>query len=182
MPSTSSLGIEKELPQASLLHWQEQGWGCRDDSSVRVWQTAAAQAAASAGAAAARCRQVAAGVAACQHCKGQLHTGRAYGHLQAEQVFGTQLDVWHQFKLDAQAAGCVQGKDGTYGTSLRYGVAMDPGCDVMVCFMQNGRLLQPDHGFPVGRPFVTLLCKKRTTKAWILSFLNAEVSGVHPAW
>ena len=43
----------------------------------------------------------------------------------------------------------VQGKDGTYGTSLRYGVAMDPGCDVMVCFMQNGRLLQPDHGFPV---------------------------------
>ena len=44
---------------------------------------------------------------------------------------------------------CLQGKDGTYGTSLRYGVAMDPGCDVMVCFMQNGRLLQPDHGFPV---------------------------------
>ena len=47
---------------------------------------------------------------------------------------------------------CLQGKDGTYGTSLRYGVAMDPGCDVMVCFMQNGRLLQPDHGFPVASP------------------------------
>ena len=46
----------------------------------------------------------------------------------------------------------MQGKDGTYGTSLRYGVAMDPGCDVMVCFMQNGRLLQPDHGFPVHTP------------------------------
>ena len=45
--------------------------------------------------------------------------------------------------------GIWQGTDGTYGTSLRYGVAMDPGCDVMVCFMQNGRLLQPDHGFPV---------------------------------
>ncbi|KAK9815051.1 hypothetical protein WJX73_005946 [Symbiochloris irregularis] len=39
--------------------------------------------------------------------------------------------------------------DGTYGTSLKYGTAMDPGCDVLVAYMQNGRLLQPDHGYPV---------------------------------
>lgn len=43
----------------------------------------------------------------------------------------------------------AQGKDGTYGTSLKYGTAMDPGCDVLIAYMQNGRLLQPDHGYPV---------------------------------
>ena len=45
-------------------------------------------------------------------------------------------------------APLMQG-DGTYGTSLKYGTAMDPGCDVLVTYMQNGRLLQPDHGYPV---------------------------------
>ena len=26
---------------------------------------------------------------------------------------------------------------------------MDPGCDVLIAYMQNGRILQPDHGYPV---------------------------------
>ena len=43
----------------------------------------------------------------------------------------------------------LQGADGTYGTSLQYGTAMDPGCDVMVAYKQNDRFLQPDHGFPI---------------------------------
>ena len=43
----------------------------------------------------------------------------------------------------------LQGADGTYGTSLPFGTAMDPGCDVMVAYKQNDRFLQPDHGFPI---------------------------------
>lgn len=43
----------------------------------------------------------------------------------------------------------VQGADGTYGTSLAYGTAMDPSCDVMVAYKQNERFLAPDHGFPI---------------------------------
>ena len=42
-----------------------------------------------------------------------------------------------------------QGADGTYGTSLAFGTAMDPACDVMLAYKQNGRFLQPDHGFPL---------------------------------
>ena len=42
-----------------------------------------------------------------------------------------------------------QGADGSYGTSLAYGTAMDPACDVMLAYKQNGRFLQPDHGFPI---------------------------------
>ena len=26
---------------------------------------------------------------------------------------------------------------------------MDPACDVMLAYKQNGRFLQPDHGFPI---------------------------------
>jgi nitrate reductase (NAD(P)H) len=26
---------------------------------------------------------------------------------------------------------------------------MDPACDVMLAYKQNGRYLQPDHGFPI---------------------------------
>ena len=39
--------------------------------------------------------------------------------------------------------------DGTYGTSIHYGMAMDPASDVLVAYMYNGRPLAPDHGFPV---------------------------------
>lgn len=44
---------------------------------------------------------------------------------------------------------CRQGADGSYGTSLSYATAMDPACDVMLAYKQNGRTLAPDHGFPI---------------------------------
>ena len=42
-----------------------------------------------------------------------------------------------------------KGADGTYGTSVTYGKAMDPTSDVIIAYKQNGRWLTPDHGFPV---------------------------------
>ena len=42
-----------------------------------------------------------------------------------------------------------KGKDGTYGTSIPLGKALDPAEDVMVCYAQNGESLRPDHGFPI---------------------------------
>jgi len=38
---------------------------------------------------------------------------------------------------------------GRYGTSIKYHVAMDPACDVMLAYEQNGERLKPDHGFPL---------------------------------
>jgi DMSO/TMAO reductase YedYZ molybdopterin-dependent catalytic subunit len=35
-----------------------------------------------------------------------------------------------------------------YGTSIPLSVALDESCDVLIAYMQNGRLLEPDHGFP----------------------------------
>ena len=43
------------------------------------------------------------------------------------------------------AATRAQGSDGSYGTSLALGTALDPGCDVMLAYKQNGRRLAPDH-------------------------------------
>lgn len=42
-----------------------------------------------------------------------------------------------------------QGDDGSYGTSLLLTKAMDPANDVLIAYKQNGRLLTPDHGYPV---------------------------------
>ncbi|KAK9807828.1 hypothetical protein WJX72_010494 [[Myrmecia] bisecta] len=42
-----------------------------------------------------------------------------------------------------------QGKDGTYGTSLTYTRAMDPSNDIILAWKHNGRLLTPDHGYPL---------------------------------
>mmetsp|Transcript_12808 Transcript_12808/g.33016 ORF Transcript_12808/g.33016 Transcript_12808/m.33016 type:complete len:834 (+) Transcript_12808:157-2658(+) len=42
-----------------------------------------------------------------------------------------------------------QGKDGSYGTSLKIEYAVDPANDVLVAYKYNGRYLTPDHGFPV---------------------------------
>ncbi|CAN0009347.1 unnamed protein product, partial [Phaeothamnion confervicola] len=48
---------------------------------------------------------------------------------------------------------CMAGADklpnGSYGTSIRREVAMDPTADVLVAYKQNGEWLEPDHGFPV---------------------------------
>eukprot|EP01025_Chloroclados_australasicus_P043903 TRINITY_DN4713_c0_g2_i1.p2 TRINITY_DN4713_c0_g2~~TRINITY_DN4713_c0_g2_i1.p2 ORF type:complete len:856 (+),score=123.10 TRINITY_DN4713_c0_g2_i1:117-2684(+) len=41
------------------------------------------------------------------------------------------------------------GEDGSYGTSMTLAYAMDPANDVMLAYIQNGRYLHPDHGFPV---------------------------------
>ena len=38
---------------------------------------------------------------------------------------------------------------GRYGTSIDYFTAMDPACDVMLAYEQNGEKLQPDHGYPL---------------------------------
>lgn len=42
-----------------------------------------------------------------------------------------------------------QGGPGSYGTSIDIETALDPACDIMVAYKQNGELLHPDHGFPV---------------------------------
>ena len=47
--------------------------------------------------------------------------------------------------LITKRAWMVQGKDGSYGTSLALGTAQDPGCDVLLAYKQNGRRLAPDH-------------------------------------
>lgn len=38
---------------------------------------------------------------------------------------------------------------GVYGTSIPLAKAMDPSADVLVAYEQNGKLLTPDHGFPI---------------------------------
>ena len=43
----------------------------------------------------------------------------------------------------------VQGKDGSYGTSLSWHAAMDESCDVILAYKQNDRYLLPDHGAPI---------------------------------
>lgn len=41
-----------------------------------------------------------------------------------------------------------QGGPGSYGTSIDIETALDPSCDVIVAYKQNGDYLHPDHGFP----------------------------------
>ncbi|KAH7314904.1 hypothetical protein KP509_21G026600 [Ceratopteris richardii] len=36
-----------------------------------------------------------------------------------------------------------------YGTSISIDVARDESCDVLVAYLQNGKPLEPDHGFPI---------------------------------
>ncbi|XXG87210.1 hypothetical protein AAC387_Pa11g1954 [Persea americana] len=36
-----------------------------------------------------------------------------------------------------------------YGTSLKKEVAMDPASDIIIAYLQNGEVLEPDHGYPV---------------------------------
>ena len=42
-----------------------------------------------------------------------------------------------------------KGQDGSYGTSLPLRKCMFDGNDIIVAYKQNGRYLEPDHGFPV---------------------------------
>ena len=41
------------------------------------------------------------------------------------------------------------GEDGSYGTSIERYKALDPASDITLAFKQNGRLLTPDHGYPL---------------------------------
>jgi len=41
------------------------------------------------------------------------------------------------------------GGPGSYGTSIDMETALDPTCDVIVAYEQNGERLHPDHGYPV---------------------------------
>ena len=42
-----------------------------------------------------------------------------------------------------------QGGPGSYGTSIDMETALDPTCDVILAYKQNGEPLHPDHGYPV---------------------------------
>ena len=42
-----------------------------------------------------------------------------------------------------------QSSDGSYATSIIYGNAMNPANDILIAYKHNGKLLAPDHGFPV---------------------------------
>ncbi|KAF9608459.1 hypothetical protein IFM89_009825 [Coptis chinensis] len=54
------------------------------------------------------------------------------------------------FNVCFEGAEDLPGGGGSkYGTSLKKEVAMDSSRDVILAYMQNGELLQPDHGFPV---------------------------------
>lgn len=48
-----------------------------------------------------------------------------------------------------RAGELPKGEDGSYGTSLIMSRAMDPTADVILAYRQNGRLLTPDHGYPL---------------------------------
>ena len=41
------------------------------------------------------------------------------------------------------------GDDGSYGTSIERYKALDAASDIILAFKQNGRLLTPDHGYPL---------------------------------
>ena len=45
--------------------------------------------------------------------------------------------------------GTIAGEDGSYGTSIERYKALDPASDIILAFKQNGRLLTPDHGYPL---------------------------------
>lgn len=42
-----------------------------------------------------------------------------------------------------------KGDDGSYGTSMPLWKALDISQDVILAYKQNGRLLTPDHGYPL---------------------------------
>eukprot|EP00441_Pelagodinium_beii_P004767 CAMPEP_0197703292 /NCGR_PEP_ID=MMETSP1338-20131121/125363_1 /TAXON_ID=43686 ORGANISM="Pelagodinium beii, Strain RCC1491" /NCGR_SAMPLE_ID=MMETSP1338 /ASSEMBLY_ACC=CAM_ASM_000754 /LENGTH=525 /DNA_ID=CAMNT_0043287185 /DNA_START=47 /DNA_END=1624 /DNA_ORIENTATION=+ len=56
----------------------------------------------------------------------------------------------HRFvHFNGPAGELPQGKDGSYGTSIDIGWALDRERDVLLAFKQNGELLTPDHGAPL---------------------------------
>lgn len=69
-----------------------------------------------------------------------------------------------------------KGKDGSYATSLPLWKCMWEGSDVIVAWKQNGRLLDPDHGFPVCC-FLLKLPFGRGSKILLLRHTKAHYKG-----
>ena len=80
-----------------------------------------------------------------------LPTARA--HLISPSVILTHLTFFCTIVLPAlpclPAGELPKGDDGSYGTSVTWVKAMDPASDVILAYKQNGRLLTPDHGYPI---------------------------------
>ena len=77
---------------------------------------------------------------------------------------------------------------GRYGTSITYYAAMDPACDVMLAYQQNGEYLTPDHGFPlrliipgyIGGRMIKFLCKIIVTDEESKNFYHFNDNRVLP--
>jgi len=62
----------------------------------------------------------------------------------------TKVSERHQYVHFAGPVGELpQGADGSYGTSISMGWALDRERDVLLAFKQNGEFLTPDHGAPL---------------------------------
>jgi hypothetical protein len=57
--------------------------------------------------------------------------------------------VFYRLAPASTAGELPKGDDGSYGTSITLYKAMDVSQDVILAYKQNGRLLTPDHGFPL---------------------------------
>ncbi len=84
------------------------------------------------------------------------------------------------YRILAVAAG----KDGSYGTSVERYRALDPASDIILAFKQNGRLLTPDHGYPLriiipGAPSWQLPCSC-SAASWILQSTSSLLLQLPP--
>lgn len=59
------------------------------------------------------------------------------------------LFVSYCIRSEVRRKLCNAGDDGSYGTSIERYKALDPASDIILAFKQNGRLLTPDHGYPL---------------------------------
>jgi DMSO/TMAO reductase YedYZ molybdopterin-dependent catalytic subunit len=64
------------------------------------------------------------------------------------------------------------GGPGSYGTSIDMETALDPTCDVIVAFEQNGKKLHPDHGYPCR---VLIPVRGHFVSCWVCEFVCCEI-------
>ena len=55
----------------------------------------------------------------------------------------------HSFLAAGKTGELPKSADGSYGTSITLSKALDRASDVILAYKQNGRLLTPDHGYPL---------------------------------
>ena len=80
------------------------------------------------------------------------------------------------------------GGPGSYGTSIDMETALDPTCDVIVAYEQNGDRLHPDHGYPcrvlipgyIGGRMIKFLCKIIVTDEESKNFYHFNDNRVLP--